>query len=80
MPMPKRDDGLDLPDSAFAPPPEAGEDRPLELDPEWVAQRAAVQAAAAKPPKPKTSAAGVVIALVLIAAVAALIVWIVLKK
>ncbi len=79
MRMPKQDDGLDLPDSAFAPPPEAGEDRPLELDPEWVAQRAAVQAAASKPPK-RASRAGVVIALVLIAAVAAAIAWIVLKK
>ena len=79
MRMPKQDDGLDLPDSAFAPPPEAGEDRPLELDPAWVAQRAAVQAAAAKPPK-RASRAGVVIALVLIAAVAAAIAWIVLEK
>ena len=78
MPMPKRDDGVDLPDSAFAPPPE-GEDRPLELDPEWVAQRAAVQAAAVKPP-PKASRAGVVIAFLLIAGAIAAIVWIVLKK
>ena len=78
MRMPKQgDDGLDLPDSAFAPPPEV--DRPLELDPEWVAERVAKQAEAAKPP-PKVSRAGVVIAVLLIAAVAAAIAWIVLRK
>ena len=66
-----------LPDSAFEPPPE--EDRPLELDPAWLAERAAKQAEAAKPP-PRRSVAGVVVALALIAAVAAAIVWIVLKK
>ena len=76
MRMPKPGDGLDLPDSAFAPPASDVEDRPLELDPEWLAERAAKQVAAAKPP-PKKSNAGVVIALLLIAAVAATIIYIV---
>ena len=79
MRMPKQGDGLDLPDSAFAPPASEVEARPLELDPAWVAERAAKQAAAAKPP-PKRSIAGVVVALLLISAVVAAIVWIVLKK
>ncbi|MBA3499358.1 MAG: hypothetical protein M4D80_31355 [Myxococcota bacterium] len=73
--MPKQgDDGLDLPDAAFAPPPEV--ERPLELDPEWVASRAAKQAEAQRPP-PRASIAGVVVAVLLIAAVVAAIVWIV---
>lgn len=75
--MPKQgDDGLDLPDAAFAPPPEV--ERPLELDPEWVAARAAKQAAARRPP-PRASVAGVVIAVLLIAAAVVVIAWIVLK-
>ena len=74
--MPKGD-GLDLPDSAFAPPPE--EDRPLELDPAWVAERAAKQTAVAEARKPKRRVAGVIVALLLIAAVAAAVAWIVLK-
>lgn len=80
MRMPKQGDGgLDLPDSAFAPPASEVEDRPLELDPAWVAERAAKQADAAKPP-PKRSIAGVVVAVLLIAAVVAAITWIVLEK
>ena len=72
--MPKQDD---LPDAAFAPPPEP--ERVLELDPEWVAARAAKQAEAAKPP-PRASRAGIVVAVLLIAAVAAAIAWIVLTR
>jgi hypothetical protein len=72
--MPNQDD-----DARFRPPPEAPEPA-LELDPEWVAQRAQKQAAAANPPKPKRQIVGVVIALVLIAAVVAAIVWIVKHK
>jgi hypothetical protein len=66
----------ELPDAAFAPPPEAGHDRVLELDPEWVAARAAKQAEAAKPP-PRAPIAGVVIAVLLIAAVTAVVIWLV---
>jgi hypothetical protein len=73
--MPKQDDdGVDLPDAAFAPPVEP--ERPLELDPEWVAARSAKQAEARRPP-PRASVAGVVIAVLLIAAVVAAIVWLV---
>ena len=71
MPKPD-DDGVDLPDAAFAPPAEP--ERVLELDPEWVAARAAQQAEAAKPP-PRAPIAGVVIAVLLILAVAAAIIW-----
>jgi hypothetical protein len=67
--MPKPDD---LPDAAFAPPAEP--ERVLELDPEWLAARAAKQAEAAKPP-PRPSRAGVVVAVLLVLAVAAAIVW-----
>ena len=74
--MPKRD-GLDLPDSAFAPPPE--EERLLELDPAWVAERAAKQTAAAEARKPKRQIAGVIVAVLLVAAVIAVVAWIVLK-
>jgi len=76
--MPDRKDahgaGLDLPETAFAPPPE--QERPLELDPAWVAERAAKQAAANQP-APQPSRLGVVVAIVLIAIVAAIVVWIV---
>ncbi len=74
--MPKRsDDGLDLPADAFAPPaPEPTP--PLELDPEWLAERAAKQAEAQRPP-PTPSRAGLVVAIVLIAAVVAAMIWIV---
>jgi len=50
--------------------------RPLELDPAWVAERAAKQAAANQP-APQPSRLGVVVAIVLIAIVAAIVVWIV---
>lgn len=73
MPKPD-DDGVDLPDAAFAPPPEP--ERVLELDPDWLAARAAKQAEAAKPP-PRPSRAGVVIAVLLILAAAAAIIWLV---
>lgn len=69
----------DLPDSAFAPPPEQMQDAPLELDAAWVAERAAKQAAAANPPKPKRRIAGVIVAILLVAGVAAAVAWIVLK-
>ncbi len=77
--MPKPDDDgavAHLPDAAFAPPAEP--ERVLELDPTWVAARAAKQADAAKPP-PRASIAGVIVAVLLIAAVAAVAAWIVLK-
>ena len=69
----------DLPDSAFAPPPEAMQDAPLELDPAWVAERAAKQSAAANPTKPRRQIAGVIVAVLLVAGVAAAVAWIVLK-
>lgn len=77
--MPKHgDEGLDLPDAAFAPPPE--EDRPLELDPEWLAERAAKQAAANQPPpNPRRQIAGVIVAILLIAIVAGAVVWLVTR-
>lgn len=73
MRMPKPEDS-NLPDAAFAPPPEV--ERPLELDPAWVSARAAKQAEARRPP-PKASIAGVVVAVLLIAVVAAVVAWIV---
>ena len=60
-------------DAPFTLAPEV--DAPLELDPEWVAERAAKQAVAANPPKPKRQIAGVVIAVLLIAVAVAAIVW-----
>ena len=69
--MTKDDEGLDR----FAPPPEV--EAPLELDPEWVAQRAAKQTAWAERPKPKRHIGGVIAALVLIAVAIAVIAYIV---
>ena len=71
------DGGLELPDSAFAPP--AAGSPPLELDPAWVAERAAKQAAARTPPRAPRKIAGVLVALALIAIVVCAITWIVLR-
>ncbi len=65
--------------ASFAPPPE--HDPPLELDPEWVAERRAKQeAAAASPPRPPRQVAGVIVALTLIVVVALAVVWIAMRK
>jgi hypothetical protein len=73
--MPKPGDGgLDLPDSAFA--PQTTDPAPsLDVDPQWLAERAAKQAAASNPPKPRRQIGGVIVAVFLIAAVAAAIAW-----
>ncbi len=75
--MPKRssDEGLDVPADPFAPPP-VEQAPPLELDPAWLAERAAKQEEARRPP-PKPSIAGVVAAILLIAAAVAAIIYIV---
>jgi hypothetical protein len=70
--VPKDDEGLDR----FAPPPEV--ETPLELDPQWVAERAAKQTEWANRPRlAKRHIGGVIAALVLIAVAIAVIAYIV---
>lgn len=53
-----------------------GEERPLELDPQWVAEKAAKQAAAAKPPPNPRRAGAWILGVVSIVMVAVLVVMI----